>query len=224
MNQTSFWEQSWKRLDPARVSALLEGFDFSDDAILQTLRARGVRTVCDAGCGCGVYALKLARHGFFVSGFDLSEDAAGMTRRLLAKNGAAHGDFQAADVSDTGYPDGAFDAVVARDVLDHMPIRSAAAALEELLRILRLGGCLLLCLDQTDAEYESEPHRANADGDYLFSAGKWAGMVFHPYSPADIEILCSGRSVEVLPQEQGYLVILEKDTEKTNTGGRYERI
>lgn len=210
MEQTAFWETSWKTLDPGRVFSYVERFDFSEDAILRCLRQRGVQRVCDAGCGCGVYALKLAMHGFAVAGFDLSEHAVEFTRRLLEGKGYPSQDFRAANVLETGYADGVFDAVVCRDVLDHMPLQKAVAAVRELLRIVRPGGVLLLTLDQTDEEYEAQPHTVNADGDYLFSAGKWKGMVFHPYSPETCSELTGGYSAECLPLEDGCGIILEK--------------
>lgn len=208
---TSFWEESWEKLEPERISSLMERFDYSTDEIIRILQERGLERICDAGCGCGVYALKLAIHGFAVSGFDVSENAVVRTVRLLTERGFPVQGFRVGDVLDTGYEDGVFDAVVSRDVLDHMSIQNAASAIKELLRVVRPGGCLLLTLDQTDEEYETEPHIVNPNGDYLFTDGKWNGMVFHPYSPDEIARLTGEASVEVIPvSEGGYLVVMEK--------------
>ena len=100
--------------------------------------------------------------------------------------------------------------MLAREVLDHLPIREAREALAELLRILRPGGCLLLSLDETDEEYEAEPHRVSPEGDYIYTAGKWKGMVFHPYSPTEIEKLTRGHGARLLPAKHGFAVLIEK--------------
>lgn len=210
----SFWERSWGTIDPGRVAAYAEGFDFAEDTVIELLKRRGVRNVCDAGCGCGVYSLKLARFGFEVSGFDIAEDAVGLAVRLLSENGYPAGDFRRADVLSTGYPSDCFDAVVARDVIDHMPIRRGVEAVRELWRIVRPGGCVLLTLDAADGEYESEPHEINGDGDYLFTRGKWEGMTFHPYSISEIGKLTGGIVYRLLASgENGFVVALEAETD-----------
>ena len=92
-----------------------------------------------------------------------------------------------------------------------MPIQDGAAAVEEILRIVRPGGCVLMTLDGTDEEYESEPHIVNSDGDYLYSGGKWNGMVFHPYSPEEIDRLLNRKKPTLLAAEtSGFLVVLKK--------------
>lgn len=207
----SFWERSWKTVDRGRIENRAEQLVRSDDDLIPYLKVRGAVTVCDAGCGCGAYSLALAAHGFRVSGFDISADAVALARDLLCEKGWPAQDFRTVDIQRTGYEDGAFDAAVARDVIDHLPIREGAAAVEELLRIVRPGGCVLLTLDAMDAEYASEPHDTNSDGDCVYTGGKWRGMVFHPYSPGEIERLARGHSARILALSGGrYTVVFEK--------------
>ncbi|MBR3503965.1 MAG: class I SAM-dependent methyltransferase [Clostridia bacterium] len=196
--EREFWEKTWETVDQRRIADFAEHFDLSEDSIIRYLKEHGVMSVCDAGCGCGVYALKLASHGFSVSGFDISAGAVKIAGDLMRAKGRASGAFKTASVLDTGYPDESFDAVVARDVLDHMTISEGADATDELLRIVRKGGVVLLTLDETDAEYESEPHHVNPDGDYIFTDGKWNGMVFHPYSIGEIAKLTEGKEIRML--------------------------
>ena len=205
-----FWDRSWNAFDLTRARGYAEKIGAQRDVIADFLKDRGARRVCDAGCGCGAYALKLARGGLAVSGFDIAENAVCLAKTLLAENGYA-AEFRKADILSTGYPSDCFDAVVARDVVDHMPIGDGARAVAELLRIVRSGGCVLLTLDAADAEYEAEPHEVSEDGDYLFTAGKWNGMVFHSYSPREIEKLLAGQNGKLLSaSENGCVVALEK--------------
>lgn len=91
------------------------------------------------------------------------------------------------------------------------------AAVKELLRFVRSGGCVLMTLDRTDEEYESEPHTVTNDGDYCFSDGKWKGMIFHPYSPEEISRLVDGQGTKLLKSdESGFLVVIEKGEDSKN--------
>lgn len=205
MNQQAFWNASWKGLDKTRLKAYIDGMDRTEDTVIRHLKAQKAALVCDAGCGCGAYACKMTAHGFRVMGFDVAADAV-----KIAKQCCPAADFVTADILNTGYPDGLFDAVVCRDVLDHMPLKSAVSALRELLRITKPQGCVLITVDQTDDEYESEPHDISPDGDYRYSAGKWPGMVFHPYTPAEIARLTAGYDAEIMDaSEDGYTVLVK---------------
>ena len=206
----TFWDRSWETIAPERISSYAAGFDMAEDAIIAFLQKKNAKYVCDAGCGCGVYSLKLARFGFAVSGFDIAEDAVLLTQKLLSENGYSAQGFKRANVLSTGYPSKCFDAVVARDVIDHMPIKQGMNAVKELLRIVRPGGCVLLTLDAADSEYESEPHATSIDGDYLFNRGKWNGMAFHPYSALEIKKLADGIKYNILSSnENGFIVALD---------------
>ena len=211
MGDTSFWDHSWKSQDREKLFSYIDSFDYSADAIIQFLHKQGFNNICDAGCGCGIYSLKLTLHGFSVSGFDVSEYAVELANCLLSEKGYLTRSFRTADVLSTGYADGQFDAVVARDVIDHMPIQDGRAAVKELLRIVRPGGCVLLTLDGTDDEYEAEPHEKNDSGDYIFTDGKWKGMIFHPFSVEDVGKLAHGYDAKLLASSgRGNLVVFKK--------------
>lgn len=207
----NFWEQSWSTVDLERVNSYIGSSALSSDPIIPYLKNQQVKTVCDAGCGCGAYALRLAANHFQVSGFDISSAAAEMAKKLLESKRIYSADFRAADILATGYADGQFDAVVSRDVIDHMPLRDGIAAVRELCRITKDGGTVVLTLDRSDEEYEAEPHTINGDGDYLFSDGKWKGMVFHPYSEEQISLLVQDKVVKRLEiGSEGFLLFLSK--------------
>lgn len=205
--ERAFWEHSWQGVDPDRVAKYVENFDADGDGILAALRRRGVQSVCDAGCGCGVYTAKLAAGGFSVSAFDVSARAVEIARKLVRSAGYS-ADFKTAGILDTGYESACFDGVLSRDVLDHLRKADAALAVQELCRITKPGGVVLFTLDASDEEYETQPHTVNADGDYLFTSGKWRGMVFHPYSREEVSaIIPSGTACEIA-EKDGELTVL----------------
>ena len=206
----SFWEHSWEQADPERIAKYVEALDMRPDALTGILRRYGVQTICDAGCGCGAYAAKLASNGFRVSGFDVSARAVEIARALLER-AALTAALKTAGILSTGYAGGAFDGVIARDVLDHMRRADAAAAVKELCRITKPGGVVIFTLDPLDEEYRTEEHRINADGDYLYTAGKWKGMVFHPYTAETVcEIVPAGTACEITDTNGELTILLRK--------------
>ena len=208
----SFWDSSWESIDPNRIAAYIDTFNMGSDDMIAALRKHGVQSVCDAGCGCGIYALKLAANGFSVSGFDVSAHAATIAQDLLEKSGYS-ADFKAASILATGYPDTQFDCVISRDVLDHISKADAVSALCELYRITKPGGIILLTLDSLDEEYRMEPHKVNADGDYVYTDGKWNGMVFHPYNAQEVtEIIPANVTCEITDSHGELTVLLQKNS------------
>lgn len=205
-----FWDSSWERVEGDRITEYIDTFDMGTDAIVTTLHQYGVKSVCDAGCGCGIYVLKLAANGFSVSGFDIAVHAVAMAQDLLERQGYS-ADWQTASILATGYAEGQFDGVISRDVLDHISKADAIAAIVELCRITKPGGIVLFTLDSLDEEYETELHRVNADGDYVFTEGKWNGMIFHPYTREEIgEMIPAGVKYEISDSDGELRILLQK--------------
>ena len=199
----NFWSESWKAVDPKRIEEYRAHMSIEPDEIISFLKDHHVQSVCDAGCGCGVYTLKLLHHGFTVSGFDISEDAV-----KIAKSITGAVDLKAADILSTGYPSSLFDAAVSIDVLDHMPYNDARLAVLELCRIVKPGGYVCFTLDAMDDEYETEPHIRNDRGDLVYTAGKWAGMVFHPYTRAELMQLLPQETVCRIQEDAGHFTVI----------------
>lgn len=96
----------------------------------------------DVGCGDGALAGVLHRQlGVRVTGVDTSEKGIALARQMFAKRGWA-GDFRAVAGADTGFADGAFDAVVCSEVIEH--VDDPLALLVELRRVLVPNGRLIL--------------------------------------------------------------------------------
>jgi 2-polyprenyl-6-hydroxyphenyl methylase/3-demethylubiquinone-9 3-methyltransferase len=107
--------------------------------------------VLDAGCGGGLVARELAGAGAEVVGVDRSLGSLGVARRATPRRGPGNPEGVPRSVGSFGpaqarlerlpFADASFDAVVAADVLEHLPDLPAAVA--ELARVLRPGGSFL---------------------------------------------------------------------------------
>ncbi len=182
-----FWERSWKRDRDRDFLSYAKPYYRLTSPEIEFFREHHVRSVCDAGCGYGAYALALASNGFDVTALDVSQTAVEITGRVLARYGLKLAGHKTASVLDTGFPDGSFDAVVCFSVLDHMAVPDAETALQELTRITRPGGLLLLAFDTPDEGDLSREHTVLPDGSIQYASG----MVFHPYDAPAAERLLS---------------------------------
>jgi SAM-dependent methyltransferase len=99
----------------------------------------GSGRVLDVGCGLGSEAGQLASAGWHATGIDLSGTA---LRQAAAENGDAA--FACADVRALPFASGCFDAAVDRGCFHYLPAADRPRYGDELRRVLRPGGKLLL--------------------------------------------------------------------------------
>jgi SAM-dependent methyltransferase len=101
--------------------------------------------VLDVGCGAGRHAFEAYRRGAHVVAADLDigelTPVTGMFAAMRAEGEAAPPAAAAAltaDATSLPFPDGAFDRVIAAEILEHVP--DDRAAMTEIARVLRPGG------------------------------------------------------------------------------------
>ena len=106
---------------------------------------RGAR-VLEVGCGAGHTAIALARRGFDV---DATDAVDAMVELAQARVSEAEPELQLrvsrADAQQLPFDDGTFDAALALGVIPWLP--DPPAALRELARVVRPGGCVVLNAD-----------------------------------------------------------------------------
>jgi 2-polyprenyl-6-hydroxyphenyl methylase/3-demethylubiquinone-9 3-methyltransferase len=127
--------------DPSGPAAALHAINRPRLAFyLEALGDLGGRLVLDAGCGGGLVARTLTEAGAEVVGMDRSLGSLRVARRAIAP--APPGSFHPVRgrLERLPFADGAFDAVVAADVLEHVP--DLPAAVGEIARVLAPGGSL----------------------------------------------------------------------------------
>ncbi|MBN1530843.1 MAG: class I SAM-dependent methyltransferase [Thermoleophilaceae bacterium] len=113
------------------------------------------KDVLDAGCGTGFGTAMLAeRHPARLVGVDIAPDALERARRLAPNAEIARGDLR-----ELPFEDSSFDIVVCFEVIEH--IERADEVLDELRRVLRETGCLLISSPNRDVYTPGNPHHVH---------------------------------------------------------------
>lgn len=150
---------------------------------LRRWRPRG--RVLDVGCGAGDFLRGVQEtSGWEAYGTDLSQEAVAVAGRepgLKLFRGELH---------QARYPDRHFDAVFVRNVLEH--VLDPARLLEELRRVLRLGGRLWLLVPNARTEYAR--FRADARAG---RAGENPQAHLNFFTPASFRVVLERRGFEV---------------------------
>lgn len=98
-------------------------------------------------CAGGGYLARLIagrRPGCRVTALDISAESLELGRRLASRSGLANVEFVEADAARMPFDDAKFDCVVSCFGLHEIPTPVRPAALREISRVLRRGGCLLI--------------------------------------------------------------------------------
>ena len=120
-------------------------------AVAGPLLARGARRALDLGCGVGRHALFLAGLGFQVCALDAAERGLAHCRQAARAAGLPLA-LGKGLMSDLPFSSGAFDYVLAWNVIYHGDGAVVARALSEIARVLRAGGTFQATLLSTAHE------------------------------------------------------------------------
>ena len=165
------------------ATSIFEGVSSLADSFLERLPPGG--HVLDFGCGLGRNALALARRGFSVSVCDVAdagvrycEERAGLDDLPIRAVGC--------DGRDIGIANRSVDGVLAWSCLDHVTLDWARELATELSRAARPGALLLTSFDEDKSDDPDSTAVVLADGTHQYVAGRREGMLFRPYTNAEI--------------------------------------
>ena len=112
--------------------------------ITQLLRKKRVKKILDLGCGSGRHLVYLAKKGFDVYGFDISEHGIKIAGDWLKKE-KLRASFKIGDVyKKLPYNDNFFDALISTQTLYHNRISNIRKLIKEIERILKPGGLIFI--------------------------------------------------------------------------------
>ena len=116
--------------------------------ITNLFKKKGVKKILDLGCGSGRHSVYLARRGFDVYGFDISEHGIKIAKGWLRKE-KLKASFKIGDVyKKLPYKDNFFDALISTQALHHNRIGSIRKLIKEIERILKPGGIIFVTVSR----------------------------------------------------------------------------
>ena len=192
---SKFWDKSWECEDIKELEKYLDGYYKLESKELDIFKENGITNICDAACGFGAYTLAFLANGFNVKAGDISPRSIEITKNLLKKYNLNAKDLSVRDILNTGYQDLEFDGVIAHAVIDHLTVEDAKKAINELSRITKKNGLIMLSFDKASSDDLSEKHDLLEDGTMLYSSGSLEGMLFHPYDEKKIKELLNGYNI-----------------------------
>src|SRR4030042_1394548 len=148
-----YWERSTPMsFVPERLSHAQKGeFRYSlQDYMHDAFRFNGFtgKMVLEIGCGAGIDSAEFARNGACVVSTDLTRTSTELTRDLLKEIGIPSVVIQS-NATSLPFKDNVFDCVYSFGVLHHFP--GIESALEEIYRILKPGGQVMVMLYHRDS-------------------------------------------------------------------------
>ncbi len=102
------------------------------------------KTVLDLGCGVGTFAIILGKIGYQVCGVDLSDEAIKKCERNKRIYHAKNVIFFKEDVSKKVFKEKKFDAIIAADIIEHLPEDKLNIVLNNCYSWLKRGGILII--------------------------------------------------------------------------------
>jgi ubiquinone/menaquinone biosynthesis C-methylase UbiE len=104
---------------------------------------QGARAL-DYCCGLGDMSVRLAKHGAYVCGIDISDESVETSRQRMESAGFAdRSNIQVMDAEKLTFPDSTFDVIICSGVLHHLDLQHAYPQLS---RVLKPGG-KILCIE-----------------------------------------------------------------------------
>ncbi len=155
--------------------------------ISHLLKKNGTIKVLDFCCGSGINGIYLARHGFDVSGFDLSPDGI----RIAKKNSRRlRTHFRIWNMENKlPYNGASFDAVIIYRALYHAKLESIKRIAKEIERITRSGGLIYMESDQGPPVNYNKIGKLVAARTYLVDRGKEGMMYYHYFNKGELSKL-----------------------------------
>jgi len=118
--------------------------------------------ILDLGCGVGRHCVYLGERGFQVAGVDISPSGIHMAQEACAERQIAF-DGQVSDMTALPWPDMTFDGALSTSTIHHHLRANIVKTLDEVRRVLKLGGLFFADFLSTDTlQYQSLRRQAEA--------------------------------------------------------------
>lgn len=185
------------------------------EGLVKLFHDASVKNILDVGCGTGRHLVYLAKHGFTMFGFDVSEHAIQMARKWLHEEGLSADLLQHGMESIFPYADNTFDAIISVQVIHHNRIREIRNAVAEIERVLSPRGYVFITvpiLSQGPIDPEDDWHLNEIEpGTYIPQRGPESGVYHHYFTEEELlELFSSFRVIKLTIDEIGHRCLLGK--------------
>lgn len=206
----SFWESLWKGRqvkDYKKYINLNSKYKFID-----IFKENNIKNICDAACGFGKYSAICSKNNFKVSGFDISNESVNLTKAMLEELNLQFSEFCVCSITEIKYQDEYFDGVVVHAVIDHLIVKEAIKALNELFRITKKNGIIYISFDGLEDDDNEIKHVVLEDGSFKYIDNVRKGMIFKYYTNDEIfKLIHAGKIIYFNTKQNGEReVILRK--------------
>ena len=150
------------------------------------LRGRGLSSVLDLGCGRGRHVLHMAQEGLCVTGMDNAPTALKLTKQLLDHKQLS-ADLILADMRQPlPFGNETFDAVLSTQVIHHALLATVIQTAQEIQRVVRKGGMILISVPARKAIEEDAPqHNEIEPNTFVPTSGDEEGLPHHLFTPEE---------------------------------------
>ena len=203
--EPSQWESIFRRDGRVFPQPRPQVVRFADD-----LRAAGLTTVLDLGCGTGRHLVHMAQKGLRVCGMDNAPTALRLTRQWLNSE-TLRADLLLADIlHPLPFASDSFDALLSTQVIHHGRLAQVAAIADEIRRVVRTGGRILLSVRTRDAQAGSVPDHVEIEPHtFVPTSGPEQGLPHHLFTPEEFRGLFPRFDVTALQVFDETVLLLE---------------
>ena len=156
------------------------------------LKEHDLTSVLDLGCGRGRHVLHMAQQGLRVSGIDNAPTALKLTKQLMDMEQLS-ADMILADMRQPlPFGDGSFDAVLSTQVIHHALLATVIQTANEIQRIVRTGGMILISVPAWKAIEEDSPQPNEIEPHtFIPTSGDEVGLPHHLFTPEEFRDIFS---------------------------------
>lgn len=125
--------------------------------LCENWKGKKFKTFLDVGCGLGRNCIYMAKRGFEVCTFDLSEKSVEVTKEKAKECGVQFKDICVADMLNMPYKDNSFDCLLALNVISHTDEEGFAKILGEIKRVLKPNGECYFTIGSKESFWYNNP-------------------------------------------------------------------
>ena len=160
------------------------------------LKERCFSSVLDLGCGRGRHVLHMAQEGLRVSGLDNAPTALNLTKQLLDEERLGANLVLADMRQPLPFRNNSFDAVLSTQVIHHALLATVIQTAQEIQRIIRKGGIILISVPARKAIEEDAPkHNEIEPNTFVPTSGDEEGLPHHLFTPDEFRGIFPGFEV-----------------------------